>query len=123
MPFTPPRAKSLQRTNDSDTTNKIHQTNQWKEISKTHRTQYPLCQRCQYMGFITRASTEQLSVHHIVSLARNINKCYDADNLLTLCVPCHQEFTDLENAGLYDQAEAEGRVVRDATSSGEGFSF
>ena len=114
-PTSPPRAKSLSRKNSSVDTNAIHASYEWECISKTHRTQYPICQRCDYMGDITRDSTQCLSVHHITSLAVDLTKWRDDDNLLTLCTRCHHIYTELENAGKHDQSQADGHMVRNAT--------
>ena len=115
MPDSPPRAKSLSRRNSSVDTNKIHSSYAWEKISKTHRVQYPICQRCDYMGDITRDSTQGLSVHHITSLSEDITIWDNSDNLLTLCTRCHHIYTELENAGKHGQSQADGHMVRNAT--------
>ena len=67
------------------------------------------------MGNITQVSTRQLSVHHITPVDRAPDKAYDDDNLLTLCIPCHHIYTELEGAGKYSQSIADGHMVRTAT--------
>ena len=115
MPNLPKRAKALSRRNSSIDTDKVHQSSAWERISKTHRQQYPICQRCDYMGDITKVSTERLSVHHITALSQNINRWDDDNNLLTLCIPCHSIYTHMEDAGEHKQSQADGYMVRDAT--------
>ena len=115
MPDSPPRAKSLHRRTSANDTNKVHQSSAWKRISKVHRTQYPICQRCEYMGDITQVSTRQLSVHHITPIDQDPTMWDKDDNLLTLCIPCHHIYTELENAGKHDQSQTDGHMVRNAT--------
>ena len=115
MPNLPKRATAFHRRGNSESTNKIHQKARWNRISLTHRQQYPICQRCDYMGDITKVSTEELEVHHItpVDQAPHLWDC--GDNLLSLCVPCHNIYTNLESAGEFRQSIVEGQMVRDAT--------
>ena len=114
-PNSPPRAKSLHRKHSAEVTNKIHQSSAWKRISRTHRIQYPICQRCDYLGDITQASTQGLSVHHITPLDQDTTMWDNDNNLLTLCIPCHSIYTELENAGKYKQSITDGQMVRKAT--------
>ncbi len=67
------------------------------------------------MGDITQVSTQGLSVHHITPLDRAPDKAFNDDNLLSLCIPCHHIYTELENAGKVSQSIADGHMVRLAT--------
>ena len=119
MPNLPNRAK---RYNKADTRH-AHSTNEWAKARKAHRAQYPICQRCTFMDSITRESSRALSVHHITPLEQDISRLTDSDNLLTLCVPCHWNYTDMERNGKVEQSIAEGEEVRDYTQNNEGISF
>lgn len=115
MPDLPKRATAFHRRGNSDDTNKIHQTARWKRISETHKEQYPICQRCDYLGTVSRVSTEKLEVHHIIPIDQDKDKAFNDDNLLALCVPCHNVYTRMEEAGAFRLSIADGQCVRDAT--------
>jgi len=114
MPNNPPKAKSNRSFSGPDP----RTTNRWKETSKSYRTEYPICQRCQYLGTITQDSTRALEVHHIRGLfmARSEVElwelCFDWNNLLTVCQPCHKRYNQQELNGLQDEAEIEGKEVK-----------
>ena len=71
-------------------TRKIEQTVRWREISKRHRRNYPLCVPCKDRGVITPAQL----VHHEppipVLLARGLSP-YDSKYHVSSCIPCHNK--------------------------------
>jgi 5-methylcytosine-specific restriction endonuclease McrA len=119
MPNLPKRAKALSRPDTRD----FHASNEWVKARNAHRAEYPICQRCTFLGTVTRVSSQELSVHHIIPLELDMDKRTDADNLLTVCVPCHWNYTQLERTGRTQQSIAEGQEVRDHTQHNRGFSF
>ncbi len=63
---------------------------------------------------MTNASTEKLSVHHIIMVAKRWDLRQSESNLLTLCDACHNGyFTVLERDGKIQQAEQEAQEVKD----------
>ncbi len=115
MPNLPKRATAFHRRGNSGSTNKVHQKARWNRISLEHRQQYPICQRCDYMGTVSKVSTECLEVHHIIPVDQDMSLWDKDDNLLSLCRPCHQMYTNLESAGKFNQSIRDGQMVRDAT--------
>lgn len=114
MPKNPPIAKHS-KTPRAKTHNKydIIYSNQWKKVSKAYRESFPICQRCEYLGQITKRSTMHLSVHHIRGRIKRPDLAFDYDNLLTLCAGCHNGyFTKLEDAGKESQAIEEGEEIK-----------
>jgi 5-methylcytosine-specific restriction endonuclease McrA len=119
MPNLPNRAKRY----DKADTREFHSLGEWKRASKAHKAQYPICQRCIFLGIETRESSRRLEVHHITQLEVDWDRRVDADNLLTVCRPCHRNYTLMENTGKREQSIAEGEEVRDYTQTNEGISF
>ena len=116
MPNPPPLAKQNNGWRDRDPRN----TSAWRKVRKAHRDIHPICQRCSYLGTVTGDSTKRLSVHHIVGLDTANSEggryalCMDGNNLLTLCQACHQRFDHMELYGMREEAEDEGKEIRDA---------
>ena len=65
----------------------------WTDLRNWKIIRNPLCQVCDSKGRTTL--TEQ--VHHIKPISAGVddiektNLAYDPDNLLSICIPCHQE--------------------------------
>lgn len=62
----------------------------WGEVRVEQLRKHPLCQMCEKEGIITAA----VDVHHIrpvESFPREAMEaaCYNPDNLISLCIPCH----------------------------------
>lgn len=62
----------------------------WREVRVAQLQAHPLCQMCEKEGSITAA----VDVHHLrpvqsVPLDQMEAVCYDPNNLISLCVPCH----------------------------------
>ena len=113
MPKLPPKAKPLKKAKKAKTiSNKVHASYRWERLSKTYRAHHPICQRCKYLDNVTQTSCEKISVHHIEMINNAPHLAYDWDNLLSLCVPCHKYFDQIELAGKYKQAEQEGKEIK-----------
>jgi 5-methylcytosine-specific restriction endonuclease McrA len=59
----------------------IRSSTRWTKLSNYIRRKYPICQYCN-----TYPSQE---VHHIKSLTKFPEKAYEVDNLLSMCIRCH----------------------------------
>jgi 5-methylcytosine-specific restriction protein A len=57
----------------------------WKTLRSAHLAANPLCHDCLKVGVLTPAR----EVHHIEARQATPEKQYDADNLMSLCSPCH----------------------------------
>ena len=94
-------------------------TNRWKETSKAYRAENPICQRCQSLGMVDIGSTRNLEVHHIRGLETALSEvelweiCFDWNNLLTVCNPCHRRYDQMERYGMRDEAEIEAKEIKD----------
>lgn len=77
----------------------IYNTPEWKKLSKAFKMAHPLCQRCLEKGRIKEAQ----HIHHIQSFMsvddelRRKELAYDWDNLLSLCVECHNDIHNHHN--------------------------
>ena len=114
MPNMPPKAKAKKSTGSmQDKVSHFHASRGWGKVRDCYRELQPICERCKSLNQVTQDSTEGLSVHHIVMIARCWHSRRSEGNLLTLCSQCHSHFTTLERAGKYDQSESEGQEVKD----------
>ena len=59
---------------------------QWDKVRKIKLQNYPLCEQCINKGSIEPATL----VHHILSLVKG-GSLLDMDNLMSVCVKCHDE--------------------------------
>ena len=62
----------------------------WREVRVAQLRAHPLCQMCEREGIVTSA----VDVHHLrpvqsVPLEQMESVCYDPNNLISLCIPCH----------------------------------
>lgn len=62
----------------------LYYTNRWKKLRNMHLSSQPLCVKCNALGS---------DVDHIIDHKGNLDLFYDADNLQTLCKPCHAKKT------------------------------
>jgi 5-methylcytosine-specific restriction protein A len=69
----------------------------WRRVRLWHLSQHPLCADCEGRG-LTTAATE---VDHVLALERG--GTHDADNLMSLCKPCHSRKTVRVDGGLGTQ--------------------
>lgn len=109
MPKMPPKATSAKA--QAPDPRRLYK---WTKCSRDYRKQHPACQRCEYLKTLTIQSYERLSVHHIRMAVNNKDLFYDWENLLTLCIPCHKHFDDLERAGEIEQSESEGMEIKES---------
>jgi|DEB0MinimDraft_4_1074332.scaffolds.fasta_scaffold12145_4 5-methylcytosine-specific restriction protein A len=77
----------------------LYNSTRWQKLSKKQRKEQPLCANCLTQGRITSASKEQLVADHIIAHKGNLQLFYDYQNLQTLCHPCHNIKTNLEDGG------------------------
>ena len=116
-PNLPPIAKRHKTAQKAqDRVSKFHASRKWGKIRDSYRQLQPICERCRHLGQITKASTEKLSVHHIVMLANDYELRDSEENLLTLCAPCHGHFTVLERSGKAYLAEIQGKEIKNEIS-------
>ncbi|MCL1857679.1 MAG: HNH endonuclease [Oscillospiraceae bacterium] len=59
----------------------------WKRIRDRYIAAHPLCEKCGESGKLTPAD----EIHHIKPLSKS--GTHAADNLMSLCKPCHSEIT------------------------------
>ena len=59
----------------------------WTKLSKSFRTEHPMCQVCLRNNRITPA----VEVHHLESIASAPHLRLEWNNLLAVCKPCHLE--------------------------------
>ena len=59
----------------------------WKRIRDRYIKAHPLCEECQRQGLLVAAE----EVHHIIPLSNGGSS--NADNLMSLCKPCHSRIT------------------------------
>jgi 5-methylcytosine-specific restriction endonuclease McrA len=73
---------------ERDELDAIYSTARWKKCRQyvLIRDNY-LCQECLRRGIITQANT----VHHIIALRDDISQAFDASNLETICLSCHNK--------------------------------
>ena len=62
----------------------------WRRIRAAYIAGHPLCEECKKAGRLTPAS----EVHHVVALADG--GTHDANNLMSVCKPCHSSITARE---------------------------
>lgn len=55
------------------------------------------CQRCKELGKLTISEDNILEVHHIEHLKDRPDLALDDDNLITLCISCHNHYHDRYN--------------------------
>lgn len=63
----------------------------WKALRAAYLREHPLCEQCLIDGGYIRAAVD---VHHKLPVeastyAEMERRCYDWNNLMALCVPCH----------------------------------
>lgn len=77
---------------------KFYKSNAWQVIRQRalNRDNYE-CQRCKSLGRVTVDDLNKhksLDVHHIKDLIDRPDLAYDLDNLVTVCVKCHNYLED-----------------------------
>ena len=66
----------------------LRRTNAWKNKSiEIRKRDHFTCRVCLYNGTLT---TKNLSVHHIIPINEDKSLYLDNDNLITLCIDCHE---------------------------------
>ena len=113
MPRLPPRAKPKKAIGATqDKASKFHASREWGAIRESYRQIQPICERCKYLKKVTQESTRNLSVHHIIMVARCWELRKQESNFLTLCNKCHSYFSTLERNGQVNKAETEGQEIK-----------
>lgn len=79
---------------------RLYDTVQWRKLRLAHLAYEPLCRMCERMGRVTAGNT----VDHIKPHKGDIELFFDADNLQTLCTPCHSALKQMEEIHGYSQA-------------------
>lgn len=105
------KAESIaKRQKKKDTSiNKFRWTKAWQnKRNEIRERDNQVCQVCarKLHGYIRQFETDDLSVHHIISLEVNFDKRLDNENLITLCAMHHEmaEKGDIEAKELIDIA-------------------
>lgn len=65
----------------------LYNTKQWQRLRYYQLLKQPLCEYCKDIGIINKASI----VDHINPHKGNEALMFDADNLQSLCKPCHDK--------------------------------
>ena len=68
----------------------------WRRLSERYRAQNPLCERCTMEGRTTPAE----HVHHKIKIADAPELRLDANNLMALCVQCHENLEGVAHPGV-----------------------
>lgn len=85
--------RQQKRNKQSTTMNReFYNSTSWRELSKRHRTEYPLCRHCLELGILTPVSV----VDHIIEIDDDPTLKLDPQNLQSLCHPCHNSKTASE---------------------------
>ena len=63
----------------------IYNTKRWQVLRDYVKGVCPMCARC--------GSIDNIEVHHIYKLEKNIERAYDISNVVPLCRSCHR-YTD-----------------------------
>lgn len=90
----------------------------WRQLRMWKLEHDPLCQLCKAEGYVRSA----VDVHHILpvegvkDLAEMEARCFDTNNLQSLCIPCHikvhqEQGSHTKEAHQQRQAEALSRWV------------
>jgi 5-methylcytosine-specific restriction endonuclease McrA len=69
-----------------------YSTTRWQRLRTAHLSGEPYCRYCKRAGRIVRAT----EVDHIVPIRENRDGAFDADNLQSLCAPCHNRVKQQE---------------------------
>lgn len=88
----PKKPKTRAKDNNTEQ-GKIRSSYRWQRVREQvkERDKY-ICQCClrNYPGTLRRVEYDNISVHHIISLEKDIEKAFDLDNLITLCDRHHE---------------------------------
>ena len=77
--------KAYNEKRKNDPTEKPIHTARWQKVRLIKLTQDPLCQECIKQGH-TRAAQQ---VHHVIPRAIRPDLTFVMENLMSVCVPCH----------------------------------
>lgn len=72
----------------------FYQSRDWRAVRSTHLTTHPLCVACEVAGRVVPAKV----VDHVQPI-KDGGARFDAANLQSLCVSCHNAKTARESAG------------------------
>lgn len=89
--FKPKSKRNKVYTEQCQKARQIRGSERWKQLAKMYKRRNPLCQYCR------KHPAEE--VHHIVPLAENPDLGYNVDNLIALCVDCHDIIHARRNRG------------------------
>jgi 5-methylcytosine-specific restriction endonuclease McrA len=67
---------------------KLYKTTQWKQLRKKILKEQPACFKC--------GSTNNLQIHHIIPPLGNEELFFNENNLVVVCLACHQIITNKE---------------------------
>lgn len=93
-----PRVKKAERRKRSETKpawSKLYNDRRWKEASRRHRADSPLCVECLKHGATVAAE----AVDHIRPHRGNLETFWDAENWQSLCGKCHAAKSAGERTG------------------------
>ena len=74
---------------DQQAWRRLYQTKRWQQLRAAQLMLSPFCAECAKAGTRTRAS----DVDHIIDHKGDVRLFFDADNLQSLCHPCHSRKT------------------------------
>ncbi len=76
-----------------DTERTFYQSEAWRDVRAAFLREHPLCRQCQAKGLLVAARV----VDHVRPIKEGGTR-FDAANLQSLCVPCHNAKTARETA-------------------------
>ena len=77
----------------------FYNSKRWKDLARLKKMMNPTCERCQEEGRITPAE----NIHHIKHIKiTDIDRYHwlDINNLLSVCIRCHNDLHDRGNKSL-----------------------
>jgi 5-methylcytosine-specific restriction protein A len=87
---------------------RLYKTPRWQKLRQWKLSRHPLCQWCENLDRTT-AATE---VHHDIPHKGDHGRFYDANNLVSLCTPCHNsEAQGIERRGYSNAIGTDGWAI------------
>ena len=82
---------------EQDDYRSLYGTTQWSNIRNRYRREHPICECCEYAGYIEAMS----DVHHIIPFSTGYNRdeqymlMIDEDNIVSVCRQCHNDIHNI----------------------------
>jgi len=86
---------------------KLYDKQRWRKLRAAYIARHPLCEICFKLDQIKEARV----VDHVEPHRGNEQLFYDNDNLMALCVPCHNRKTAAQDGGFGNPKRKRRRVT------------